>query len=175
MIQLNVTALTAPYCCGPSWLPSSAPMASSSTLLPSLLSGAGNCSTGTYSGTKAYVVNLTQSLHHEVGNKGIQVPGPSSLVPPALSSGIAPGLAVHHLPEQTVMSAEEMVDASLAGLDQQELITIPSFTEPRGLAEVRRCPPRSRSQPLAQAGGQIVIGSTAYARAELFESSIAAI
>jgi hypothetical protein len=32
-----------------------------------------------------------------------------------------------------------MVDASLAGLDQQELITIP--TEYRGLAEVRNCPP----------------------------------
>jgi len=52
------------------------------------------------------------------------------------------------------MSAEEMVDASLAGLDQQEANYHPVVTEPRGLAEVRRCPPRSRSQPLAQAGGR---------------------
>jgi hypothetical protein len=35
-------------------------------------------------------------------------------------------LPLSQLPEQNVMTAEEMVDASLAGLDQGELITIPS-------------------------------------------------
>jgi hypothetical protein len=38
-------------------------------------------------------------------------------------------LPVDNLPEQTVMRAEEMVDASLAGLDQGELITIPSLPD----------------------------------------------
>jgi short-subunit dehydrogenase len=34
---------------------------------------------------------------------------------------------VHHLPGEIVMTSEDMVDASLAGLDQHELITIPSL------------------------------------------------
>jgi len=88
MIQLNVTRSYALLLLRSFLASSSVPMASSSTLLPSLLS-CRNCSTGPTGGTKAYVVNLTQSLHHEVETKEYRS-RPSSLVPPALSSGIAP-------------------------------------------------------------------------------------
>jgi uncharacterized protein len=124
MIQLNVTALTRLTAAVlPGFLERAQGLiiniASIVALAPELLNG-------TYSGTKAYVVNLTQSLHHEVGNKGIQV---QAVLPGATSTDFwdRAGLAVHNLPEQTVMTADEMVDASLAGLDQHELITIPSL------------------------------------------------
>lgn len=124
MIQLNVTALTRLTAAVlPGFLERAQGLiiniASIVALAPELLNG-------TYSGTKAYVVNLTQSLHHEVGNKGIQV---QVVLPGATSTEFwdRAGLAVHNLPEQTVMTADEMVDASLAGLDQHELITIPSL------------------------------------------------
>jgi uncharacterized protein len=36
---------------------------------------------------------------------------------------------VEHLPNQIVMTPEDLVDALLVGLDQQELITIPSLPD----------------------------------------------
>ena len=47
--------------------------------------------------------------------------------PRAPSSGIAPSFPSTIFPAEFVMTAEEMVDASLAGLDQGELITIPAL------------------------------------------------
>ncbi len=83
---------------------------------------------GTYSGTKAFVLNLTQSLHHEVSAHGVQV---QAVLPGATSTEFwdRAGTTVSALPEQIVMSAAEMVDASLAALDQHELITIPSLPD----------------------------------------------
>jgi uncharacterized protein len=124
MIQLNVTALTRLTAAVlPGFLERGHGLiiniASIVALAPELLNG-------TYSGTKAYVVNLTQSLQHEVGDKGIQV---QAVLPGATSTEFwdRAGLPVDNLPEQAVMTADEMVDASLTGLDQQELITIPSL------------------------------------------------
>ncbi|RBA23358.1 SDR family NAD(P)-dependent oxidoreductase [Herminiimonas fonticola] len=81
---------------------------------------------GTYGGTKAYVMAFTQSLHHELGSKGVQV---QAVLPGATRTQFwnRAGLAVEHLPQEWVMTAEDMVDAALAGLDQKELITIPSL------------------------------------------------
>ena len=83
---------------------------------------------GVYSGTKAFVLNLTQSLHHEVGAKGVQV---QAVLPGAIATPFwnAAGLPVEHLPSEIVMQADELVDASLAGLDQGELVTIPSLPD----------------------------------------------
>jgi short-subunit dehydrogenase len=39
------------------------------------------------------------------------------------------GLPVHNLPAAIVMRAEDMVDAALAGLDQGEIVTIPSLPD----------------------------------------------
>jgi uncharacterized protein len=83
---------------------------------------------GTYSGSKAYVVNFTQALKNELEGKGVTV---QAVLPGAISTPFwdKAGLPVQHLPDGTVMTAENLVDASLAGLDQGELITIPSLPE----------------------------------------------
>jgi short-subunit dehydrogenase len=126
MIQLNVTALTRLTSAVLSgFLERSKGLiinvASVVALNPELLNGV-------YSGTKAFVVNLTQSLHNEVKDKGIQV---QAVLPGATSTEFwdRAKLPVHNLPAEIVMTAEEMVDASLAGLDQGELITIPALPD----------------------------------------------
>jgi short-subunit dehydrogenase len=126
MIQLNVTALTRlTSAVLPGFLERSNGLiinvSSVVALNPELLNGV-------YSGTKAFVVNLTQSLHNEVKDKGIQV---QAVLPGATRTEFwdRAKLPVHNLPAELVMTAEEMVDASLAGLDQGELITIPALPD----------------------------------------------
>jgi short-subunit dehydrogenase len=99
-------------------------IASIVALSPELLNGA------TYSATKAYVVNFTQALHHELGAKHVRL---QAVLPGATRTEFWDtfGLPLKHLPEEIVMSAEEMVDAALSGLDQGELITIPSLPDAR--------------------------------------------
>ncbi|WP_426240187.1 SDR family NAD(P)-dependent oxidoreductase [Pararhizobium sp. DWP1-1-3] len=83
---------------------------------------------GVYGGTKAFVLALSQSLHHELAAKGVTV---QAVLPGATATdfwGIA-GTPLEHLPGQIVMRAEDLVDAALAGLDQGELVTIPSLPE----------------------------------------------
>jgi len=84
---------------------------------------------GVYSGTKAFVLNLTQSLHKEVGDKGIQL---QAVLPGATASefwGRAGAGGHQNLPSEIVMSSEEMVDASLVAFDRGELVTIPSLPD----------------------------------------------
>ena len=126
MIQLNVTALTRlTSAVLPGFLQRSKGLiinvASVVALSPELLNGV-------YSGTKAFVLNLTQSLHNEVKDKGIQV---QAVLPGATRTEFwnRAELPVHNLPDEIVMTAEEMVDASLAALDQGELVTIPALPD----------------------------------------------
>src|ERR1700722_753019 len=126
MIQLNVTALTRLTSAAlPGFLERSKGLiiniASVVALSPELLNGV-------YSGTKAFVVNFTQSLHNEVKDKGVRV---QAVLPGATSTEFwdRANLPVKNLPGEMVMTAQEMVDASLAGLDQGELITIPSLPD----------------------------------------------
>ena len=126
MIQLNVTALTRLTA---AVLPGL--IAKSSGLIVNISSVVAvnpEMLNGVYGGTKAFVVALTQSLHHELKDKGITV---QAVLPGATSTAFwdRAKLPVHHLPAAIVMAAEDMVDASLAGLDQGELITIPSLPE----------------------------------------------
>lgn len=82
---------------------------------------------GVYSGTKAFVLNLTQSLHKEVSDKGIQL---QAVLPGATASEFwdRAGIGGHqNLPSDIVMSSEEMVDASLVAFDRGELVTIPAL------------------------------------------------
>ena len=83
---------------------------------------------GTYSGTKAYVVNLTQSLHRELSESGVRV---QAALPGAIETPFwdRAGLPIKHLPSEIVMSADELVDASLAGLSLGEVVTIPALPE----------------------------------------------
>ena len=81
---------------------------------------------GTYSGTKAYVLNLTRSLQAELGPHGVRV---QAVLPGATRTEIwdRSGTPIGHLPQDMLMDVEAMVDAALEGLDQGEDVTIPSL------------------------------------------------
>jgi short-subunit dehydrogenase len=83
---------------------------------------------GVYSGSKAFLLSFSQSLHHELAAKGIRV---QAVLPGATATDLwsKAGRAVEELPKGIVMSAEDMVDAALAGLEQGELVTIPSLPD----------------------------------------------
>jgi len=83
---------------------------------------------GVYGASKAYVLAFSQSLKHELSDKGVRV---QAVLPGATATefwGTA-GMPVEHLPTAIVMSAEDMVDAALAGFDQGEFATIPSLPQ----------------------------------------------
>jgi hypothetical protein len=81
---------------------------------------------GTYSGTKAFVLNFTQALQAEVGERGIRV---QAVLPGGTRTEIweRAGINLSNYPPEMFMEVDEMVDAALAGLDQGELVTIPSL------------------------------------------------
>jgi len=83
---------------------------------------------GVYGGTKAFVLAFSQSLHHELNDKGIQI---QVVLPGAISTEFwdVAGLPIENLPQAMVMNAQDLVDAALAGFDQGELVTIPSLPE----------------------------------------------
>lgn len=83
---------------------------------------------GVYGGSKAFVLAFSQSLHHELSGQGVRV---QAVLPGATATDFwnVAGTPVQHLPTQIVMAAEDMVDAALAGLDQGELVTIPSLPD----------------------------------------------
>jgi len=83
---------------------------------------------GVYGGSKAFVLALSQSLQHELAQKGVWI---QAVLPGATATEFwdVAGLPVHNLPTAIVMSAEDMVDAALAGLDQGETVTIPSLPD----------------------------------------------
>lgn len=83
---------------------------------------------GVYGSTKAFVLAFSQSLQHELADKGVRV---QAVLPGATSTGFwnVAGTPVEHLPGSIVMNAEEMVDAALAGLRQGELVTLPSLPD----------------------------------------------
>lgn len=83
---------------------------------------------GAYTGSKAFVVSFSQALQHELGAKGLRV---QAVLPGATRTDFwdSAGVPVAVLPQQIVMSAEDMVDAALAGLDLGELVTIPSLPD----------------------------------------------
>jgi short-subunit dehydrogenase len=81
--------------------------------------------TAIYSGTKAYVLQFSRVLQQEVASTGVNV---QVVLPGAVATDIweTNGIDVATLPKGTVMTTEELVDAALAGLDQGELVTLPS-------------------------------------------------
>src|SRR5215467_492526 len=85
---------------------------------------------GVYGGTKAFVLAFSQSLRHELADTGVKV---QVVLPGATATNFwsIAGKPVEHLPQEIVMSAEDMVDAALAGLDQGEFVTIPALPDAR--------------------------------------------
>ena len=131
MIALNVTAATRlAYKAVERMLPRKSGtvinIASIVAIAPELLNAV-------YGGSKAYVLALSQAMHHELADKGIRV---QAVLPGATATEFWPtaGLSVEQLDATWVMSAADMVDASLAGLDAGELVTLPAV-EDQGLVD----------------------------------------
>jgi short-subunit dehydrogenase len=81
-----------------------------------------------YSGTKGFVLNFTRGLQDELANTGVKV----QLVNPASTATEIwdnSGIPLSALGQETVMTTENMVDASLAGFDAGEKITWPSVAD----------------------------------------------
>jgi short-subunit dehydrogenase len=131
MIELNVTALTRlTYAAVPGFV---ARGSGSIVNIASIVAIAPERLNGVYGASKAFVLAFSQSLKHELADKNIRV---QAVLPGATATefwAIA-GTPVEHLPSEIVMSAEDMVDAALAGLDQGEFATIPAL-EDAGLLE----------------------------------------
>jgi short-subunit dehydrogenase len=126
MIQLNVVALTRlTRAAAPGFVARGGGtlinIASAVALAPELLNGS-------YGGSKAYVLAFSQSLHHELAGKGVQV---QAVLPGAVGTDFwdIAGVPLAHLPTDIVMSTDDLVDAALAGLDARELVTIPSLPD----------------------------------------------
>lgn len=81
---------------------------------------------GAYSGTKAYMLNLSHALRTELAPHGVRV---QAVLPGATRTEIweRAGTPLSALPPEMLMDVEPMVDAALAGLDQGEAVTIPSL------------------------------------------------
>jgi hypothetical protein len=74
------------------------------------------------------VLAFTQSLQHELADKGIRV---QAVLPGVTATAFwnVAGMPVENLPQHWVMSAEDLVDAALAGLDLGEVVTIPALPD----------------------------------------------
>ncbi|HEX7951923.1 MAG TPA: SDR family oxidoreductase [Burkholderiales bacterium] len=129
MINLNVNALTRlTYAAVPGFVSRGTGtiinISSVVAVYPELLNGV-------YGASKAFVLALTQSLQHELSDKGIRI---QVVLPGATATefwGIA-GLPHENLPQEIVMGAEEMVDAALSGWDLGEVVTVPALQDGAG-------------------------------------------
>ena len=126
MIRLNIGALTRlTYAAVPGFVArgggSIINIASVVAIAPELLNGV-------YGGSKAFVLAFSQSLHHELAAKGIRV---QAVLPGATATEFwdISGRPLETLPAAIVMTAEDLVDAALAGLDQGEIVTIPALPD----------------------------------------------
>ena len=126
MISLNVTALTRlTYAAVPGFV---ARGGGTIINIASIVAIAPEVLNGVYGGTKAFVLAFSRSLVHELAGKGIRV---QAVLPGATATEFwdIAGAPVHQLPAEIVMSADDMVDAALAGLDLGETVTIPSLAD----------------------------------------------
>jgi short-subunit dehydrogenase len=126
VLSLNIRALTRlTYAAVPGFVARGAGtlinIASIVALAPEMLNGV-------YGASKAFVFAFSQSLQHELSDKGVRI---QAVLPGATATDLwsLAGMPVENLPKEIVMTAEDLVDASLAGLDQGELVTIPSLTD----------------------------------------------
>jgi short-subunit dehydrogenase len=124
MIALNVTALTR---LSSAAVPALVKRRSGGIInIASIVALTTDLIDATYSASKAYVLNFTQFIQHELRDTGIQV---QAVLPGVIASELwqRAGMDIGQLPNEMVMSAEDMVDASLVDFDQKELVTIPSL------------------------------------------------
>jgi len=116
-IALNIVALTRlTYAAAPAFV---ARRAGTIINIASVVGLSPETLNGVYGATKAYVIALSHSLQHELADKGVRI---QVVLPAATATEIweKAGLPYQNLPE-------DMVDAALVGLDQGEVVTLPSL------------------------------------------------
>jgi short-subunit dehydrogenase len=154
MIELNVTALMRLTAAA---VPGFIARGSGDIInISSIVSVAPELLNGVYGGTKAFVLAFSQSLRHELSDKGIRV---QVVLPGATATDLwsLAGRPVEHLPQEIVMSVDDMVDASLAGFDAREFVTVPALPDVTDWnafdsARLALQPNLSRAKPAARYG-----------------------
>ena len=83
---------------------------------------------GVYSGSKAYLLNLSLKLAQDVAGAGVQI---QAVLPGATRTEIweRTGLDVDAVLPGMVMDVDALVDAALVGFDKGELVTIPPLAD----------------------------------------------
>jgi short-subunit dehydrogenase len=83
---------------------------------------------GVYSGTKAFLLNLSQALSAQLADKGVYT---QAVLPGATRTEIweRSGKDVDAFPEGFVMDVDDLVDAALVGFDRREAVTIPPLAD----------------------------------------------
>ncbi|PJG49889.1 SDR family oxidoreductase [Sphingobium sp. LB126] len=96
--------------------------------LSSVLALAPESFDGVYSGTKAFLLNLSQSMAAQLEGRNIRV---QAVLPGATRTEIweRSGKDVDALPEGFVMEVDDLVDAALTGFDRGETVTIPPLPD----------------------------------------------
>jgi short-subunit dehydrogenase len=154
MVTLNVTALMRlTYAAAPGFVA----RGKGTIINISSIVAIGPVLNGVYGGSKAFVLALTQSLQRELSGKGVRS---QAVLPGATVTEFwdIAGNPVQNLPSAIVMSAADLVDAALAGLDLGEVVTIPSLPEAADWqtyesARQAMMPNLSRAQPAARYRG----------------------
>lgn len=122
LIDLNITALIRlTYAVAPAFV-----ARGSGTIvnISSVVGIAPEFLNGVYGASKSFVTAFSQSLQHELAPKGLRI---QAVLPAATATDFweSAGRHVSQLPQDTVMTAEDLVDAALAGLDLGETVSIP--------------------------------------------------
>jgi len=126
LIALNITAPT--LLAGAAAKAFAARGAGTIVNIASVLALAPEIYDGVYSGSKAYVLNLSISLANQLAASGVHV---QAVLPGATRTEIwaRSGKDVDAFPPEMVMDAGDLVDAALAGLDAGETVTIPPLAD----------------------------------------------
>lgn len=122
LIELNITVLTRlTYAVAPAFV-----ARGSGTIVnvSSVVGIAPEFLNGVYGASKAFVTAFSQSLQHELAPKGLRI---QAVLPAATATDFweLAGRHVSQLPPDSVMTAEDLVDAALVGLDLGETVSIP--------------------------------------------------
>jgi hypothetical protein len=129
MIALNVSAPTRlTYAAAPGFVARGGGTIVNISAIGALTPGLTN---GVYDGTKAFLLSFGASLEHELGGKGVRV---QTVVPGPVATEFwdVAGVGLENVLKQwtgAVISAQDLVDAALAGLDQGEVVTLPSLPD----------------------------------------------
>jgi short-subunit dehydrogenase len=125
MINLNVLALTR---LSQAALPGLVKHKGAIINIGSVVSILHRANNSVYSGAKAYVSAFSNGLAQELEPQGVRV---QAVLPGVTRTPLwdGPGGDIDAFPPSMVMSAEDLVDAALAGFDLGETVTIPSLPD----------------------------------------------